>query len=209
MDMADGGTVAIHAVAPWLDGTGFHLSGLVTGNSMIRFHHDGLRVAVLAVIAALCPGIVLAADAATAPQQQDFLQAHLDPAVDPGVDFFEYANGGWLASHPIPASESSWGIGNVVDEQLYVSLRNINEQAARSEQAPGSDQQKIGDFWTTAMDTAKADRLGVHPLDAELARIDAVHDAGRRAGHGLRMAAPGCRRAVRRRHRPGREEQRA
>ena len=177
MDVPDGGTVAIHAWHLWPDGAGLRLSSLVTGNSMIRFNHDGLRVAVLAVIAACSPGIAIAADAAT-PPPQDFLQAHLDPAVDPGVDFFEYANGGWLAGHPIPASESSWGIGNAVDEQLYVSLRNINEQAARSEQAPGSDQQKISDFWTTAMDTAKADRLGVHPLDAELARVDAVQGAG-------------------------------
>ena len=38
----------------------------------------------------------------------------------------------------------------------------------------GTDQQKIGDFWATAMDTGKADRLGIHPLDGELARIDAI-----------------------------------
>jgi len=103
--------------------------------------------------------------------------ANLNAAVDPGKDFFEYANGGWLARNPIPASESAWGIGNAVDEQLNVSLRRINEKAAATRNAPGSDQQKIGDFWATAMDTAKADKLGAHPLDAELARIDAVHNA--------------------------------
>ncbi|MEO7064733.1 MAG: M13 family metallopeptidase, partial [Dokdonella sp.] len=87
------------------------------------------------------------------------------------------ANGGWLARNPIPASESAWSIGNVVDEQLYASLRSINEKAAQSDNSPGSDQRRIGDFWTTAMDTAKADQLGVHPLDAELKRIDAVRNA--------------------------------
>ncbi len=111
---------------------------------------------------------------------QDFLRANLDTSVDPGVDFFQYANGGWLAAHPIPASESTWGIGNEVDEQLYVSLRKINEDAAAAPKAAGSEQQKIGDFWSTAMDVAKANKLGVHPLDAQLSAIDAIanaHDA--------------------------------
>ena len=112
------------------------------------------------------------ASAATAPK--DFLAAHLDTSVDPGVDFFQYANGGWLKAHPIPASESSWGIGNEVDEELYTRLRTISESAALMKTARGSDQQKIGDFWATAMDSAKADTLGAHPLDAELARIDAI-----------------------------------
>src|SRR6185503_4423466 len=67
-----------------------------------------------------------------------------------------------------------WGIGNVVNEQLYTSLRQINEQSTQATHESGSDQQKIGDFWLTAMDVAQADRLGVHPLDAELARIDAA-----------------------------------
>ncbi|WP_235893637.1 M13 family metallopeptidase [Cognatilysobacter lacus] len=105
---------------------------------------------------------------------KDFLAAHLDTSVDPGVDFFQYANGGWLKAHPIPKSESSWGIGNEVDDELYARLRTISEAAAKAHGKAGTDQQKIGDFWATGMDAAKADRLGVHPLDAELARIDAI-----------------------------------
>ncbi|HEV2608522.1 MAG TPA: M13 family metallopeptidase, partial [Xanthomonadaceae bacterium] len=114
--------------------------------------------------------------ATEAAPPQDFLSANMDMSVDPGKDFFDYANGGWIARNPIPASESSWGIGNLVEDQLRLSLRSINEKAAKVVNLTGSDQQKIGDFWTTAMDTAKADRLGVHPLDAELARIDAVNN---------------------------------
>ncbi len=91
--------------------------------------------------------------------------------MDPGVDFFAYANAAWLRNHPIPASESAWGIGNVVREELYLNLRKINEQAAISPGRAGTERRKIADFWTTAMDTARADRLGIAPLRAELEQI--------------------------------------
>lgn len=128
-----------------------------------------LRIVLLSAALVFSIGNISAADA-----PKDFLAAHLDTSVDPGVDFFQYANGGWLKAHPIPASESTWGIGNEVDNELYTRLRTISESAALMKTARGSDQQKIGDFWSTAMDAEKADRLGAHPLDAELARIDAI-----------------------------------
>jgi putative endopeptidase len=127
--------------------------------------------------ASLCAALVFAIGTASAGEPVDFLASHLDTSVDPGVDFFEYANGGWLKAHPIPASESAWGIGNAVNEQLYASLRKINEDAAAAGAEPGSDQQKIGDFWATAMDVALADRLGATPLQAQLDTIDAVASA--------------------------------
>ena len=130
---------------------------------------SSFRLALLSIALVLAAGSAVAADKA-----QDFLAAHMDTAVDPGVDFFEYANGGWLKAHPIPASEAAWGIGNEVDDELYARLRGISESAAAQKAAPGSDQQKIGDFWATAMDVAQADRVGLHPLDPELARIDAI-----------------------------------
>jgi putative endopeptidase len=121
----------------------------------------------------MCVGArAAAAEADAAPG--DILAANLDWSVDQAVDFFTYANGGWLKSHPIPPSEANWGIGKVVQEELYDRLKHINEAAAAAKAAKGSDTQKIGDFWATAMDTNKATRLGLEPLRAELARIDAV-----------------------------------
>jgi len=129
--------------------------------------------AAIAFIAACSPSVTTT----SAPAQTDFLRANIDTTVNPGDDFFQYANGGWLKRNPIPNTESGWGIGNVVREQLYLNLRRINEQASATANAAGTDQQKIGDFWATAMDTAKAERLGIHPLDGELARIDAIKNA--------------------------------
>ena len=116
----------------------------------------------------------LAAISCASVHATDFLSENMDRSTDPGKDFFQYANGGWLQKNPIPASEASWGIGKQVIEQLYVSLRKINEDAASAPQAANSDLQRIGDFWASAMDSAKAEQFGVHPLDAELARIAAI-----------------------------------
>lgn len=133
-----------------------------------------LLVTLLAALPIIAAHMAAAAQPATAP---DLLRAHMDTAVDPGVDFFEYANGAWLARHPIPPTDSWWGIGKVVQEQLNDRLRAINEQAAASAAPAGSEQRKVGDYWATAMDTALAERAGLHPLDAELARIESVRDA--------------------------------
>ena len=55
---------------------------------------------------------------------KDFLASDLNTAVDPGKDFFEYANGGWIARNPIPASEAGWGIGTS-------STRNYTQNFAK------------------------------------------------------------------------------
>jgi putative endopeptidase len=115
--------------------------------------------------------------APAAPVKPDVVAANIDASISPGDDFFSFANGTWLKNNPIPASESNWGIGKAVNEELYASLRKISESAAlNSGAAPGSDEQKIGDFWSTANDEGLADRAGLGPLKAQLARIDAVNN---------------------------------
>jgi putative endopeptidase len=139
---------------------------------MNKFHFSRpLRVLLLA--AAIVAGCSKPQPQPAAPKQ-DFLVADMDTSVNPGDDFFQYANGGWLKKNPIPATESAWGIGNLVRDEIYVQLRTINENSAKANAAPGSDEQKIGDFWTTAMDEGKAEQLKLTPLKPELDRIDAI-----------------------------------
>jgi putative endopeptidase len=146
------------------------------------------RRASRSIIARLAPFLVAAVFAASAgtaqpapstsvaPPRPDPLVADLDPTVDPGIDFFAYANGGWLKSNPIPPSESGWGIGNLVREEIYGRMRKISEEAAAAPGPKGSDSQKIGDFWSTAMDADRCDANGLEPLRDELARIRAARD---------------------------------
>src|SRR5262249_30744162 len=68
---------------------------------------------------------------------------------------------------------SRWGLDSLVLEELNLRLRTINEAAARNAAAPlGTDDQKIGDFWTTAMDESRADSLGLTPLQIYFEKID-------------------------------------
>ncbi|HET6255559.1 MAG TPA: M13 family metallopeptidase [Puia sp.] len=107
----------------------------------------------------------------------DFLVLDLDTTVSPATDFFEYANGGWIKSTPIPAAESGWGVGNLVQEDIYLRLRNISEKAAHSDTAKsGSVSQKIGDLWTSGMDSADIEKQGIKPLQPEIDSIRAIHD---------------------------------
>jgi putative endopeptidase len=106
----------------------------------------------------------------------DYLASHVDTTVNPADDFFMFANGLWIKNNPIPASEVSWSIGHLVEEQNYVNLKQISVDASMSNAAAGTDAQKIGDFWKTGMDSAKADQLGYSPLQAQLDMINAITD---------------------------------
>jgi len=104
------------------------------------------------------------------------VKANFDTAVKPQQDFYEYVNGAWLKSNPIPADQSSWGSFNILYMDVLNQLRTMLQEAAAQEGKPGSIEQKLGDYYAVAMDSAKATKEGIHPLDNELAKIDAISD---------------------------------
>ena len=106
----------------------------------------------------------------------DVLAVNMDTTVRPGDDFFDYANGGWVKQNPIPGEQSSWSIGHLVIEENLKRLREISEKAAASNAAKGSGDQKIGDFWTTAMDSAKIEADGLKPIQPLLDKVNAITD---------------------------------
>lgn len=103
----------------------------------------------------------------------DILATNRDTTTDPSVDFFTYANGGWIKNHPIPDDQSSWGIGNAVQEELYNRLKLINEQSLT---AKNGIEKKVGDFWYSAMDTVTLERQKLQAISPELHSIDSITD---------------------------------
>lgn len=112
----------------------------------------------------------------TAIAKPDVLAVNIDSSVKPGDDFFDYANGGWIKKNPIPGEQSSWGIGNLVMEENLKRLREISEKAAASNGKAGSGDQKIGDFWSTAMDSAKIESDGLKNIQPLLDKVNAIND---------------------------------
>lgn len=103
-------------------------------------------------------------------EKQDILSANRDTTVGPNDDFFDYANGGWIKKNPIPGDETSYGIGELVQKELLLKLRTINEDALQKAEKSGAGQ-RIGDFWYSAMDTVSIEKAGVNPLQPELDKI--------------------------------------
>ena len=123
--------------------------------------------------------VVTAADKSTAAKKTAFTpwdMTNLDPSVSACVDFNQYANGGWLKKNPIPPAYSNWGVGNVLNESNREQLRTILENAAKSNAKMGSNEQKIGDFYTSCMDETAVEAQGAKPLAPELARIDKIQN---------------------------------
>lgn len=112
--------------------------------------------------------------------QRDILAEVVDSTASPKDDFFKYAVGTWIKKNPIPASESGWGIGSIVQEETYGRLRSISEESAKKPgstgAALGSNEQKIGDFWYTGMDSVGIEKQGISPVKADLDRIAAIKD---------------------------------
>jgi putative endopeptidase len=102
---------------------------------------------------------------------------YIEPGVRAQDDFFVHLNGKWLKDTEIPADKSSWGTFAKLRDDIQPQLKSIIENAAKNpNKAAGSDSQKIGDFYASYMDEAKADALGLTPLAAELANIAAIQD---------------------------------
>lgn len=108
--------------------------------------------------------------------KQDVLVANRDTTADPSNDFFMYANGGWIKKNPIPGDQGSWTIGHLVVEENLKRLREISEKADSLNAAKGTVEQKIGDFWSTAMDSVKIEEQGLKPLQPFLDKIAAITD---------------------------------
>ena len=108
--------------------------------------------------------------------QVAFDKKGMDTLVKPGDNFFQYANGAWMKTTVIPDDQSGWGSFYTLFEDNQKKLRGILEDAAAGSNAKGTLEQKVGDYYTSGMDTVAIEKIGAAPLKPMLAKIDAVKD---------------------------------
>lgn len=95
----------------------------------------------------------------------------LDPAVDPGDDFFAYANGKWVRENPIPAEYTRFGAFNILREKSTADVEALVADLVASNPAPGSKERRIVDAYQSFLDTAAIDAAGLAPAQPYLQKI--------------------------------------
>jgi predicted metalloendopeptidase len=166
-----------------------------------------------AVVAGLCLGLMLmplshtsaarsAADDSKADDRaiHGFDPANLDRACKPCDDFYKFAAGGWMKSHPIPPEYSSWGSFTMLSDKNQEALHQILEEAAKNNNAArgsnehprDSNEKKIGDYYAACMDEAGIEAQGLKPIQPELARIAAISGPAELQSEVARLQAEGA-----------------
>jgi putative endopeptidase len=119
-------------------------------------------------IAALASALALALSnphvRAAAHLQSGVDAANLDRTCKPCQDFYQFAVGGWVKNHPIPAAYPANGNFQVLADRNRDVLHAILDQAAAANAKPGSNEQKIGDFYASCMDQAAIEAAGTKPI---------------------------------------------
>ena len=134
-------------------------------------------VAVAPVAAAPVAAPPAVAPPASTPDSGVDLSA-VDKTVNPGDDFFAYANGRWLATATIPADRASTGVWLVVSERIRKQLADVIQDAAKDSPPAGSNERKIADYYAAYMNTAAIESHGLAPLKPELDAIAGIRSRG-------------------------------
>jgi predicted metalloendopeptidase len=104
--------------------------------------------------------------------------AALDKSLDPCVDFYQFACGGWRKANPIPPDQTRWGRFNELAERNREVLHGLLESAKDASRARAPIEAKVGDYYAACMDESLIESQRRAPLDPLLARVEAVQSKG-------------------------------
>ncbi len=139
-----------------------------------------LPVAAAALLLPACSSSTPPATPATPPKPAlgsfGVETVHMDTTVEPGDDFFRYANGKWLATFRMPADKARFGSFDALGDKAEADVRTVLEELEATRPAAGTTPAKVADMYASWMDEAAIEARGLAPLQPYLDRIAAVTD---------------------------------
>ena len=102
--------------------------------------------------------------------------ANMDTTMAPGTDFYQYACGGWIKSHPIPNEYARYGSFEALNELSIEQVKTLFNELAEQQHEEGSVGQKIGTLYNVVMDSTKQNAEGIEPLKADLTRVASIEN---------------------------------
>src|SRR3954471_7006592 len=96
----------------------------------------------------------------------------LDKIVDPCVNFYQFACGGWRARNPIPSDQASWGRFAELAQRNRDVLHDILEKAAKSDHKRDALETQVGDYYAACMDEPTIEKKGTDPVKPWLAKVE-------------------------------------
>jgi len=113
-----------------------------------------------------------------APPVPRFSVTYMDRSVDPGKDFYHFAAGAWLTNNPVPADKSRWASFSELAERNWYLIHELLDTAAADTASPKhSPRHEVGDFFASAVDTNRIEKLAFRPIADDLKQIDRIKSA--------------------------------
>ncbi len=113
----------------------------------------------------------------TASSPMSSTDVAVDPSVRPQDDLYRHVNGHWLSVTTVPDDRAIHGTFSELRDRAELDVRTIIEEASTQSSAPGSTARQVGDLYASFMAVEQVDALGVEPLRATMATIDAIASA--------------------------------
>src|ERR1051325_8241114 len=130
---------------------------------------------ILRVLEFVVVGVVtLSAFAEPSAKVPRFSVDYMDKSVDPDTDFFHYADGNWIKNNPVPPDKSRWASFTELQERNWYLIHEILNSVCAEKAAPNSTEQKVRDFFLSAMDTNRLEKLRFKPIEPDLKRIEKI-----------------------------------
>jgi putative endopeptidase len=124
----------------------------------------------------LFPSLLFLAACKNTPVNNVTVIQGIDTSVKPGDNFFRYINGKWYDTAQIPPTQAGVGTYMFMNYPQRLRLQGILDSVSKATNAPGSIEQKLGDFYASGMDTTAINQLGYGPIRPLLAHIDSISD---------------------------------